>query len=429
MLPAGPTLPRTLQTLAWVARPGPFMWRAHRRHGDTFTVRLGAEPPLVFLSRPEHVREVFTGDPRLLHAGEGNRILLPFVGAHSVLLLDDDAHLRQRRLLLPPFHGERMRAYVDTIRDVAAREVASWRPGARLRLAPRMQAITLEVIMRAVFGVRDDAALRRLGAVLTRALETATRPPVLALLATLGPERVDSRGLLRRTLAPVRSLLAHEVATARADPELAAREDVLAMLVQARHQDGSPMADDELLDELVTLLVAGHETTATALSWALERLVRHPDALERLREADEDEIGAYALAVARETLRLRPVIPIVARRLTARATFAGLDLPAGAGLAPCIWLLHRREDVYADPHAFRPERFLHGPPATYTWIPFGGGIRRCLGASFALLEMTEVLRVVARGPRLAPAGDGAHEPVRRRAITLAPGRRAAVAVG
>ncbi len=424
-LPPGPRLPRAAQTLAWITRPGPFLWGNRRRHGDVFTMRLGAEPTLVVFSRPDDVREIFTGDPRVLHAGEGNRLLLPFVGPHSVLLLDDDAHLRQRRLLLPPFHGRRMRAYAETIREVAGREVATWRPGTRLEIAPRMQAITLEVIMRAVFGVRETGRLDRLGRALTGVLDAATRPRVLGMIATLGPERVHERGILRRWLAPVRALLLEEIAAARRAPDLAAREDILALLVQATHEDGASMRDDELLDELVTLLVAGHETTATALAWAVERLARHPAAYDALREDGDD--GAYALAVARETLRLRPVIPIVARRLKQPMTIGGHALPADVTVAPCIWLMHRREDVYPDPHAFRPERFLDAAPGTYTWIPFGGGIRRCLGASFALFEMTGVLEAVARGPRLAPAGSG-HEPVRRRAVTLTPARRTAVAV-
>jgi cytochrome P450 len=422
-LPPGPELSRPLQTLAWMTRPGPFMWRAQQRYGDTFTVRLASEPPLVFLTRPEHVREVFTGDPETLHAGEANQILLPFVGAHSILLLDNGAHLRQRKLLLPPFHGERMRAYAELIHDVAEREMATWRPGTRLQLAPRMRAITLEVIMRAVFGIRTDARLERFRVVLARQIETATRPAVLAMLFAVGPDRVHRRRLLRRMTDPVRRLLLEEVAAARGAPDLARRQDILALLVGARDEDGTPMSDEELVDELVTLLVAGHETTATALAWAIERVIRHPAAYERLREDD------YALAVAHETLRLRPVFPIVDRRLVKPMTIAGFDLPAGISVAPCIWLLHRREDLYPDPHAFRPERFLHTPPGTYSWIPFGGGIRRCLGAAFALLEMTSVLSVIAHGPQLTPIdGNDAHEPVRRRAVTLTPGHGTAVVV-
>lgn len=425
-LPPGPALPRSAQTLAWITRPTPFLWRAHERYGDTFTVRLGSEPPMVFLTRPEHVQEVFTSDPRVLHAGEANRILLPLVGPRSILLLDDEAHLRQRKLLLPPFHGERMHAYAGLMREVAEREVATWRPGARLALAPRMQAITLEVIMRAVFGVREDAPLARLRRVLVGQLEAATRPALLALLFALGPERTHRRRLLRRLTDPVRRLLLEELDAARAAPDLDRREDILALLVGARDEDGRPMPDEELLDELVTLLVAGHETTATALAWAIERLVRHPEAYARLRE-DGD---AYALAVARETLRLRPVLSIVARRLMTPARIAGLDLPAGITVVPCIWLLHRRPDLYPEPHAFRPERFLGTAPGTYTWIPFGGGVRRCLGAPFALLEMTTVLSAIAAGPRLAPPdGHERFEPARRRAVTLTPGRRAAVIVG
>jgi cytochrome P450 family 135 len=423
-LPPGPALPRSLQTLAWLTRPGPFMWRAFQRYGDTFTLRLASYPRLVFVTRPEHVREVFTGDPDRLHAGEANRILLPLVGPHSILLLDDSAHVRQRKLLLPPFHGERMRAYGGLIRDVAEREVATWSAGARLRLAPRMQAITLEVIMRAVFGMRQDAHAERVRSVLSRQIEAATRPAVLALLLSLGPERVHRHRLLRRITEPVRRLLLEEVSAARVASDLERREDILALLVQARDEDGAPMSDDELVDELVTLLVAGHETTATALAWAIERLVRHPDAYERLREGGED----YALAVAQETLRLRPVFAFVDRRLVEPARIAGWDLPAGIGVSPCIWLLHRREDIYPEPHAFRPERFLETPPGTYTWIPFGGGIRRCLGAAFALLEMTVVLSAIAQGPRLTPGDRDAPEPVSRRAVTLVPGRRAEVTV-
>jgi len=424
MLPDGPSLPRAAQTLAWITRPGPFLWRQRRRYGDVFTIRLGAEPTLVILADPDHVREVFTGDPAVLHAGEGNRILLPFVGPKSVLLLDDGEHLRQRKLLLPPFHGERMRAYADLIREVADAEVAGWRPGAAFQLAPRMQALTLQVIMRAVFGVRETRRLDTLGAALTRVLDASTRPQILAMLALLGPDRVHRRGLLRHSQSPVRALLLEEIHRARRAADLAERDDVLAMLAQARDEQGAAMDDDELLDELVTLLVAGHETTATALAWAVERLVRHPEADARLRA---DETDAYARAVAHETLRLRPVIPIVARRLTRPYTVAGRELPRGVAVAPCVWLVHRREDVYPEPHAFRPERFLEARPGTYTWIPFGGGVRRCLGANFALFEMTEVLRAIARGPRLRAVGDG-FEPVRRRAVTLTPGRRTAVAV-
>jgi cytochrome P450 family 135 len=411
-LPPGPGGPRPLHTLGWVTRPGPWSRRLRARYGDAFTVRVDATP-WVMLGHPDAVKEVFTGDPDVLHAGEGNRILKPLLGPRSVLTLDGRDHMTERKALLPPFHGERMQAYGDLITRIAEREVRSWPRDAPVAVRPRMQALTLEVIMQAVFGLRDEA----MRATLSEALEWTTDPRRLLYVVLAGPERVER--IFRRARGPVDDRLSAEIARRRAAPDLAERSDILSMLLTADAMD-----EATLRDELLTLLLAGHETTATALAWALERLARHPDKWERLRTEDED----YLDAVVKETLRLRPVIPIVLRVLKAPMTVAGHALPAGVAVAPSILLVHTREDVYPDPFAFRPERFLEQPAGTYTWIPFGGGVRRCLGASFAVFEMKTVLRAVARGvSRLAPDRPES-EGVTRRAVTLTPQRGARVLV-
>ena len=420
-------MPRAFQTLRWGARPMRFLHDCRERYGDMFTVRIAQEDTWVMLSDPDHVKQVFTGDPNVFHAGEANTILLPLVGDHSVLLLDDDAHMQQRKLLLPPFHGKRMAGYADLMRDVAVSEVETWPRGTPFSLQPRMQALTLEVIIRTVLGVRDSARLEQVRATLKQLLTDVMSPAAALSLALLGPHRYRKLPVVKRGLAPTDEMLYDVIARRREEPDLAERDDILSLLLQATHEDGSPMSDVELRDELVTLLVAGHETTATALSWAVERLARDPERLRRLREevlAGED---AYLDAVVKETLRLRPVIPIVVRRLTEPVEIGGHLLPTGTKVAPCIYLLHRREDVYDEPHAFRPERFLDQPAGTYTWIPFGGGVRRCLGASFALLEMKQVLGVIVERLDIQPSRPES-ERVRRRQITLAPSRGGEVVV-
>jgi cytochrome P450 family 135 len=421
LFPPGPRYPRPLQTVGWVFRIGPFLERCRQRYGDTFTLKIAQEGTWVMLSDPEDVRKVFTGDPKVLHAGEGNVVLKPVLGNHSVLLLDEAAHMQQRKLLLPPFHGERMQRYGEVMREIAEREIDGWPSGQPFKLWPRMQAVTLEVIMRAVFGVEEGAQLDRFRQVLQRTLDWATRPAQMFLMAALGPERLADMPRFRRALEPLDRELFELVRVRRGDPALDERDDILSLLLLARHEDGSPMSDQELRDELMTLLVAGHETTATSLSWALERLVRHPDKMERLRSGEDE----YVDAVAKEALRLRPVIPIVVRRLTEPFEVGGYTLPAGVTVAPCIYLVHRRADVYPDPYAFRPERFLEQPAGTYNWIPFGGGVRRCIGGSFAVFEMKTVLSAIASRVSLTPA-DAESERVVRRAITLTPNRGAEV---
>jgi cytochrome P450 family 135 len=422
-LPPGPTTSRLLQTVRWMYRPGPMLAESRRRYGDMFTLRIAHEGTWVFLAHPDAVKQVFTGDPRVLHAGEANVVLLPMLGHHSVLLLDEAAHMSQRKLMLPSFHGERMRGYEQTMAEVAAAEIESWPAGQPYAVRPAMQRITLEVIMRTVFGMQDSARGERLRAALATALEWGTDPRRMATMAMLGPRRIERLRMFQRVRGPADDLIYEEIRARRDAPDLDERDDVLSLLLQARHEDGSPMSDEELRDELMTLLVAGHETTASSLAWAVERSVRTPGVLERLREGDED----YIDAVCKETLRLRPILALVLRRLTEPMEIGGRLLPAGVNLAPCIYLMHRRADVYPDPYAFRPERFIEQPAGTYTWIPFGGGVRRCLGASFALFEMRVVLRELVSRLELR-AADPRPERITRRAITLVPERGGEVVV-
>jgi cytochrome P450 family 135 len=419
-LPAGPRAPRAAQMAAWLARPLWFASQCRARYGDTFTVKI-EQRPWVMLSDPAAIREVFTAPADLMHAGDANEILRPMLGPSSVLLLDGAAHMHQRKLMLPAFHGERLQRYREIMVDATERALAGWRPGDALALRPHVQAITLEVIVRAVFGVEAGAANDRLKALLSDVLDRLTRVRRMVVIAAAGPNHPRIVALFKRELAAVDAELHRLIAERRAAPDLADRDDVLSMLLLARDERGAGLSDSELRDELMTLLVAGHETTANSLAWAFERLARTPGGLEHVAE-DPD----YAEAAVRETLRLRPVIAVVARRLTRDAEIAGRLLPEGAVLTPCILLVHRRPDLYPDPDAFRPERFLERAPGTYTWIPFGGGVRRCVGATFAQMEMQVVLRTIAARVRLEAVGEP--EPVRRRAITLVPARGGEVRV-
>jgi cytochrome P450 len=419
-LPAGPRAPRAAQMAAWLARPLWFASQCRARYGDTFTVKV-EQRPWVMLSDPAAIREVFTAPADLMHAGDANEILRPMLGPSSVLLLDGAAHMHQRKLMLPAFHGERLQRYREIMVDATERALAGWRPGDALALRPHAQAITLEVIVRAVFGVETGAANDRLKAFLSDVLDRLTRVRRMVVIAAAGPNHPRIVALFRRELAAVDAELYRLIAERRAAPDLADRDDVLSILLLARDERGAGLSDSELRDELMTLLVAGHETTANSLAWAFERLARTPGALDRVAE-DPD----YAEAAVRETLRLRPVIALVARRLTRDAEIAGRLLPAGAVLTPCILLVHRRADIYPHPDAFDPERFLERAPGTYTWIPFGGGVRRCVGATFAQMEMQVVLRTIAARVRLEAVGEP--EPVRRRAITLVPARGGEVRV-
>ncbi len=395
------------------------------RYGDIFRLKIAYEGTWVILADPEAVKQVFTGDPRVFHAGEGNQILAPVLGRNSVLVLDEKPHMSQRRLLLPPFHGERMQGYGETMGEIAAAEIESWPVGTPYELRPRMQAITLDIILRTVFGVREGERMAELRDALRDFLDLTTNPRLLLPLLLVGPQRVRRLGPFRRRIDRVDQLIYREIAERRRAGNLEERDDILSLLVGARHEDGSPMSDEEMRDELLTLLVAGHETTATSLAWAVERLSRHPEKLDRLRAEAESGSEDYLTATIQETLRLRPVISIVIRRLTEPVEIGGYELPAGVSVVPSVYLAHRNPEIYPDPESFKPERFLERPPGTYTWIPFGGGVRRCLGASFAQFEMAVVLRELVKRREIRPA-DPKPERIFRRAITETPRHNARV---
>jgi cytochrome P450 family 135 len=427
-VPPGPRMHRAVQTAIWSRHTQWMLEQCRARLGPTFTLKIAYEGEWVIVTEPEVIKQVFTGDPKVFHAGEGNQILRPLLGENSVLVLDEKRHIGQRRLLLPPFHGERMQGYADQMEAIAAREIEGWPTGTPYRLRPRMQAMTLEIIIETVFGVHGGARVERLRQALRGFLDLTTDPRFLVPMLAIGPDRIRSVSAFRRRVERVDELIAAEIAERRGAADLEERDDVLSLMLAASHEDGSPMSDAEIRDELLTLLVAGHETTATALAWAVERLARHPEKLERLREevlAGED---AYLTATIQETLRLRPVISIVIRRLTEPVEIGGYELPAGAAVVPAIHLVHRDPRIYPEPERFRPERFLEQPPGTYTWIPFGGGVRRCLGAAFAQFEMTVVLRELVRRHRIRPS-DPAPERNYRRAITETPRHDAEVVLG
>jgi cytochrome P450 len=401
------------------------LFSCQERYGDMFTLRIAYEGKWVMLADPEAVKQVFTGDPRVFHAGEGNKILAPILGRNSILVLDEKPHIGQRKLLLPPFHGARMQGYEQTMSEIATREIESWPTGIPYKLRPRMQAMTLEIILRTVFGVREGEKLAELREALREFLDLSTDPRMLVPLILLGPNRVRRFPPFRRRIDRVDALIYREIAERRRAEDLEERDDVLSMLVGARHEDGSPMSDEEMRDELLTLLVAGHETTATSLSWAMERLVRHPEKLERLRGEVSAGAEEYLTATIQETLRLRPVISIVIRRLTEPVEIGGYELPAGVSVTPSVYLVHRNPEIYPEPDRFLPERFMDNPPGTYTWIPFGGGVRRCLGASFAQFEMAVVLKELVKRYEIRPVNPRP-ERVFRRAITETPRHNAEV---
>jgi cytochrome P450 family 135 len=421
MLPPEPNSPPLVQALRWNFRPLAFMHRCRQRYGDAFSVTFpGFERPMVLISDPVAVKALYAERAHGLPPGR-NAFLEPIVGSRSLLLQEGAEHLARRRLMLPPFHGERMRAYEAVIAAAIDSEIESWPLGTEFPIHPRMQAVTLEVILRAVFGVAEGARLERLRSKLTSVL-AATASSRLALIALLG-RRFQRRGPwveFERQLREVDELLYAEIAEHR-HLDLDGRDDILAMLMQARFEDGEAMSDEELRDQLMTLLLAGHETTATALAWTFELLLRNPPALGRLR----DSLGAgeedYLRATISESLRLRPVVPIAGRDLAAPLEAGGLSLPVGTNVAPAIWLAHTREQTYPEPFAFRPERFLGEGPDTFAWIPFGGGIRRCIGAAFAEFEMRIVLREVLGRCELR-AAHPEPEATARRNITLSPKR-------
>jgi cytochrome P450 family 135 len=415
-LPPGPAEPPALQTLRWLLRPISFLESCRRRFGDAFSVRfLGFGSPMVMLSHPDAIRALYSAREHGLPPGR-SVALLPIVGPRSLLLLEGREHLARRRLMLPPFHGERMRAYESIVRDAVARDIEGWPAGRQFAIHPHMQAITLDVILRAVFGVTDAGRRarlgERLGSLLASSASVGLQFGVLLSRRLGGPDPLLRLETITRAID---ALLAEEIAERRVDP----RQDILSLFVTAQFEDGSAMDDGEVRDQLMTLLLAGHETTATALAWTFDLLLRHPHVLERLlREVDAGE-ETYLRAVIAESLRLRPVVPLAGRRLSAELRVDGVVLPPGTDVTPAIWLAHTRADRYPEPFAFRPERFLERGPSTYAWVPFGGGVRRCIGAAFAEMEMRVALAEILRRRALTPAS-AAPERVARRNVTFSP---------
>jgi len=399
------------------------MDRCAARLGEAFTLTFAPSGlKLVLVSDAEAVKSVFTAPPEVAPSATASSPVAPVVGRSSVLVLTGPEHMRQRKLLLPPFHGERMRDYEEVIVEATRRDMASWPLGSAMKLSERTRRITLEVILQAVFGVEAER-MGPLKAAIGRLLGT-TQTVALLRFVMRGPTSERPGGTIGRALESLDALIYEEIAGRRTQQDLAQRRDILSLLLQARDEAGAPMTDAELRDELVTLLLAGHETTATSVAWAIERLVRHPHALGRLTaEIDEGAGEEYMTAVVNETLRVRPVVPVVVRMLEADLQVGEHLLPAGTRVVPAIYLVNRNRRVYEAPEQFRPERFLESGPETFSWIPFGGGIRRCIGASFALLEMKLMLRTMLSElePSL-PAGRRwrAGEWNRRRAVTLVP---------
>jgi len=426
-LPPGPRTPAVLNTVRFTRRPLDTLlaWRA--RYGNVFTVRFLVFGEGVYVAEPEAIRDLFTGDQSDLHAGEANAPLAGVLGDHSVLVLDGPEHMRQRRLLLPPFQGAALGGIRPLIREIAEAEVDRWAIGSEFPIRERMRALTFEVICRAVFGVYEPARVERLRAAMLALIDTQTFFFAPGLVRRdLG--RFSPGGWLARRMRAADALLYEEIARRRDQPDLEERTDVLSLLLRARDEDGRPMTDVELRDELMTMLAAGHETTATGLAFAFDLLLHNRPVLARLREQlDRGDGGDYLDAVVTETLRLRPVIDATERTLKAPRTVAGWELPPGIRVYPGIALVHHREDLYPQPSEFRPERFLDEQAESYTWLPFGGGIRRCIGAALAQAEMAEVLRVVLSRVELR-AVRSVPDPVVLRGITLAPRHGAPVRV-
>ena len=424
-LPPGPKQPRAIQTFGWWTRPISFLERCRARYGKRFTIRLLGAPPFVMLSEPDQIKQLFMAPPDVLHPGEGARILEPVVGKNSVILLDERDHLEQRKLMLPAFHGERMERLTELMTEVAEREAAAWPHGAPIALHPRLQALTLEIILRAVFGLEEGERLDSLRTRLTEILALGSGPSGMLPPLQVNLGRLTPWARFMRLRDEADALIFELVEERRRAGASESGDDVLSMLVEAKHEDGSPMSHQELRDELMTLLVAGHETTASELAWAFERLAREPAVLARLtEEIGADDGDAYLTATVQETLRRRPVLPNAAPRLVKQPIeIGGWTYEPGVCVIANAYLVQHDPEIYPDPYAFRPERFLDEPPGTYTWIPFGGGRRRCLGASFAMLEMKLVLRSVLSRNEISVRGDRL-EVSRRRSITLSPSRGA-----
>jgi cytochrome P450 family 135 len=390
-----------------------------QRYGDIFRTNDAIAGEVFHIAKRDLIEQLFKSKPADYHVGEPRQVMEPVVGPTSILLLDGERHMRMRKLMLPPFHGEAISHYADLIEQITRREIDAWRPGETVRTRTVAQRITLEVIVRAVFGISDPGRVAELQRLLARL--SSPNPLLLLVQKDLGPR--SPWGRFVRLRERVDRLLYEEIEQRRADPDRDSRKDILTLLLSARDDSGAPLTDRELRDELITLLLAGHETTATSIGWAFERLLRTPSALERLiDEVQTAGPGDYLDAVIKETLRVRPVVPEVFRAPTAPTELGGYLFAPGTQLAASIFLVQRAPELYPpDPDAFRPERFLDGAPEPYAWIPFGGGVRRCLGAAFATLEMKVVISTILSRTELQAPRAGS-ENGRFRGATLLPSR-------
>lgn len=418
-VPPSLPLPGLVQTVMLLRFRHWFMPRMRRRFGDVFSIRIMPKGRwIVVFNRPEHVKEIFAGDPEVFHAGKANAILGPVMGEHSLLLVDSAQHKRARRLLMPAFNAHALRGYEDLVAGLAKTEVAEWRAGETIVALERMNHLTLEVILQVVFGVTDEERLAELRPLVNNTVNVS---PAIFLgwnfpkLVEFGPWRRSYENQVE-----LDRVIYAEIAARRTAADLDDRADVLSQLLRVRDEDGSGLTDEELRDQLVTLLLAGHETTATALAWALYELARDPEQERKARDAATRGDTAYLEAVLKESMRLHPVIQLVARHLMKPVTIGGIDLPAGANVAASIILAHDSDEQHRDAGSFRPERFVEGEVSANTWIPFGGGVRRCIGAGFSLMEGVAVLREVLSAYDVArPDGARPEEP-RVRNITSVP---------
>jgi cytochrome P450 family 135 len=423
-------LPRWSQVLRFNQRQIEFVFRARRELGEVFRLNGMVSGHPIVTSHPDHVESLFKAKPEDAPSLTGESPLRPIVGPNSTLTALGERHMRQRKLLLPSFHGEAVARYAQMISEAAEREIDRWPVGRPFALAPRMQAITLDVIMSGIFGVDGKPAVGTPEHGLrtaTRGLVQASTWPLAQVAELMNIGRDEPTGLTRAGLALLDKPTYAVIAKRRSDDALEERTDILSMLLRARTEEGEALTDRELRDELLTLVLAGHETTANSLAWTWERLVRHPEAYDRLRESvrsGEDAEDNVEWAI-NEGMRSRPVIPMIGRRVTVPWRLGEFAVPADTPIAMSILLVHHREDLYPDPFAFRPERWIGHKPGTYEWIPFGGGIRRCLGASLAMAEQRIVMEAMARRVDLE-ADDPEPEHAVHRNVTMIPARGARV---
>jgi cytochrome P450 family 135 len=427
-LPPGPGGPGWMQSSKWMFRPIEFMERCRQRYGRIFTLRLGPKHNVTMVADPRLAKEVMAGDPAVFRAGDTNGLFRPVVGSNSILLLDGDAHMRQRKILLPGFGASHGAQFVDQVREITQDRLSTWKQGQRLKLQDEMEAISFASIMRVVFGDHNEDSHAELRRLIPEMMDRCDSP--FTLMPWFRRELAGGSPYARlvKVIDEVDAILYETIAERRADPMTQLRDDTLSLLLRAEHEDGSPLSDEEIRDEVLTMVMAGYETTTSGGAWALERLLRSPEKLERLtREVEAGEDNAYLDAVVKETLRVRPVVPVVARHLAETTELNGYLIPAGSTVMVSIYLVHNDEETYPDPEQFKPERFLDGTPEGAAWIPFGGGVRRCIGARFAELEMKVVLTQVLATAKLRAVGRS-DEGSKRKRFTLAPEGGAAAVV-